>query len=99
MGWKLLSELLSSIIIHFFKGGAAAFTHFCPTWPLLSLFLKMSAMRLDLTCRVYPELDSMAMDMDMIDHFDRLPDSRLLLVFNKIGEVKALCGCCVVLLQ
>ncbi|XP_077253857.1 F-box protein At5g46170-like [Tasmannia lanceolata] len=31
-----------------------------------------------------------------IDHFDRLPDSLLLLVFNKIGDVKALGRCCVV---
>lgn len=48
-------------------------------------------MRPDLTCRVYPEPDSMD-----IDHFDRLPDSVLLLVFNKIGDVKALGRCCVV---
>ncbi|XP_058098150.1 F-box protein At5g46170 [Magnolia sinica] len=32
----------------------------------------------------------------MTDHFDRLPDSLLLLVFNKIGDVKALGRCCVV---
>ncbi|XP_041026832.1 F-box protein At5g46170-like [Juglans microcarpa x Juglans regia] len=32
----------------------------------------------------------------LIDHFDRLPDSLLLLVFNKIGDVKALGRCCVV---
>jgi hypothetical protein len=31
-----------------------------------------------------------------IDHFDCLPDSLLLLVFNKIGDVKALGRCCVV---
>jgi hypothetical protein len=31
-----------------------------------------------------------------IDHFDRVPDSLLLLVFNKIGDVKALGRCCVV---
>ncbi|KAK2447589.1 F-box family protein [Trifolium repens] len=31
-----------------------------------------------------------------IDHFDRIPDSLLLLVFNKIGDVKALGRCCVV---
>ncbi|KAE8715351.1 F-box protein [Hibiscus syriacus] len=31
-----------------------------------------------------------------IDHFDRLPDSLLLLVFNMIGDVKALGRCCVV---
>ncbi|KAG2688972.1 hypothetical protein I3760_09G117400 [Carya illinoinensis] len=32
----------------------------------------------------------------LIDHFDQLPDSLLLLVFNKIGDVKALGRCCVV---
>ncbi|XP_038996552.1 F-box protein At5g46170-like [Hibiscus syriacus] len=31
-----------------------------------------------------------------IDHFDRLPDSILLLVFNNIGDVKALGRCCAV---
>nr|POE97463.1 f-box protein [Quercus suber] len=31
-----------------------------------------------------------------IDHFDRLPDSILLLIFNRIGDVKALGRCCVV---
>ncbi|KAE8715052.1 F-box protein [Hibiscus syriacus] len=31
-----------------------------------------------------------------IDQFDRLPDSLLLLIFNKIGDVKALGRCCVV---
>ncbi|KAF5738324.1 F-box protein [Tripterygium wilfordii] len=41
----------------------------------------------DPTFRIYPE---------PIDHFDRLPDSVLLLVFNKIGDVKALGRCCVV---
>ncbi|XP_022146605.1 F-box protein At5g46170-like [Momordica charantia] len=30
------------------------------------------------------------------DHFDRLPDSLLLLIFNKIGDVKALGRCCAV---
>ena len=34
--------------------------------------------------------------MSEIDHFDRLPDSLLLLIFNKIGDVKALGRCCVV---
>ncbi|KAK8559922.1 hypothetical protein V6N13_016654 [Hibiscus sabdariffa] len=33
---------------------------------------------------------------DPIDHFDRLPDSLLLLIFNRIGDVKALGRCCVV---
>ncbi|KAG4195914.1 hypothetical protein ERO13_A06G138800v2 [Gossypium hirsutum] len=31
-----------------------------------------------------------------LDHFDRLPDSLLLLIFNKIGDVKALGRCCLV---
>lgn len=31
-----------------------------------------------------------------IDHFDHLPDSILLLIFNRIGDVKALGRCCVV---
>ncbi|KAJ0960123.1 hypothetical protein J5N97_000096 [Dioscorea zingiberensis] len=53
----------------------------------------MSSLRVypDLTSRVYPEPDHRR-----IDHFDRLPDSLLLLVFNKIGDVKALGRCCVV---
>ncbi|KAJ1414208.1 F-box-like domain superfamily [Sesbania bispinosa] len=43
------------------------------------------------SCRIYPEPHA-----SQIDHFDRLPDSLLLLVFNKIGDVKALGRCCVV---
>lgn len=43
----------------------------------------------DLGSRIYP-------DSAAIDHFDRLPDSLLLLVFNKIADVKALGRCCVV---
>ncbi|KAL5097026.1 hypothetical protein RYX36_001353 [Vicia faba] len=39
--------------------------------------------------RIYPYFPQ-------IDHFDRIPDSLLLLVFNKIGDVKALGRCCVV---
>uniref|UniRef100_A0A3Q7F1Y6 F-box domain-containing protein n=1 Tax=Solanum lycopersicum TaxID=4081 RepID=A0A3Q7F1Y6_SOLLC len=31
-----------------------------------------------------------------MDHFDRLPDSILLFIFNKIGDVKALGRCSVV---
>ncbi|CAL9771891.1 unnamed protein product [Musa acuminata subsp. burmannicoides] len=31
-----------------------------------------------------------------IDHFDRLPDSVLLLVFNRVGDVKDLGRCCIV---
>ncbi|MFQ6666635.1 hypothetical protein Gotur_032916 [Gossypium turneri] len=41
---------------------------------------------------VYPDPDQ----REPVDHFDRLPDSVLLLVFNKIGDVKALGRCCVV---
>ncbi|XP_073299179.1 F-box protein At5g46170-like [Primulina huaijiensis] len=47
----------------------------------------MCSMRLELGSRLYPE---------QIDHFDRLPDSILLLIFNRIGDVKALGRCCVV---
>ncbi|XP_044460747.1 F-box protein At5g46170 [Mangifera indica] len=53
--------------------------------------------------RIFPVCESIDMDMGLgldldlgIDHFDRLPDSLLLLVFNKIGDVKALGRCCVV---
>ncbi|KAJ9153160.1 hypothetical protein P3X46_026631 [Hevea brasiliensis] len=51
----------------------------------------MTSFRPDPTSRIYPEPESLS-----IDHFDRLPDSLLLLVFNKIGDVKALGRCCVV---
>ncbi|KAK7245648.1 hypothetical protein RIF29_40496 [Crotalaria pallida] len=51
----------------------------------------MSSLRADLSIRIYPEPDR-----SESDHFDRLPDSLLLLVFNKIGDVKALGRCCVV---
>ncbi|KAF7803147.1 F-box protein [Senna tora] len=51
----------------------------------------MASFRSDLTSRIYPEPD-----VADVDHFDRLPDSLLLLVFNKIGDVKALGRCCVV---
>ncbi|OMO70324.1 hypothetical protein CCACVL1_18984 [Corchorus capsularis] len=47
----------------------------------------MASIRSDPIHRIHPE---------PIDHFDRLPDSLLLLVFNKIGDVKALGRCCVV---
>lgn len=47
----------------------------------------MSSAWVDPGSRIFPE---------PIDHFDRLPDSLLLLVFNKIGDVKALGRCCVV---
>ncbi|XP_073150581.1 F-box protein At5g46170-like [Henckelia pumila] len=48
---------------------------------------EMGSMRLDLGSRLHPE---------QIDHFDRLPDSILLLIFNRIGDVKALGRCCAV---
>lgn len=47
--------------------------------------------RSDPPSRIHPEPQTLE-----IDHFDRLPDSILLLVFNKIGDVKALGRCCVV---
>lgn len=59
----------------------------------------MSSFRPDLTAaRIYPEPPPFMEDNDGagVDHFDRLPDSLLLLVFNKIGDVKALGRCCVV---
>ncbi|GAA0165098.1 hypothetical protein LIER_20587 [Lithospermum erythrorhizon] len=46
-----------------------------------------SSIKLDLTTRIVPE---------PIDHFDDLPDSLLLLIFNRIGDVKALGRCCIV---
>lgn len=47
----------------------------------------MGSSRADLNCRIFPE---------PLDHFDRMPDSLILLVFNKIADVKALGRCCVV---
>ncbi|KAL3615195.1 hypothetical protein CASFOL_040856 [Castilleja foliolosa] len=47
----------------------------------------MASIRLDLGGKIHPE---------PIDHLDRLPDSIILLIFNKIGDVKALGRCCVV---
>jgi len=37
-----------------------------------------------------------SMQMPTIDHFDRLPDSLLLLIFNKLADIKALGRCCAV---
>lgn len=34
--------------------------------------------------------------MQAADHFDRLPDSLLLLIFNKLADIKALGRCCAV---
>eukprot|EP01018_Ginkgo_biloba_P030812 Gb_14472 [translate_table: standard] len=42
---------------------------------------------------------TMAIDGDgssCVDHFDRLPDSLLLLIFNRLRDIKALGRCCVV---
>ncbi|CAI9782163.1 unnamed protein product [Fraxinus pennsylvanica] len=47
----------------------------------------MGSMRLDLSKKNH---------LEKIDHFDRLPDSLLLLIFNNIGDIKALGRCCVV---
>lgn len=47
----------------------------------------MGSIGADLCCRIYPE---------PVDDFDRLPDSLILLIFNRIGDVKALGRCCVV---
>ncbi|KAL1193745.1 F-box protein [Cardamine amara subsp. amara] len=49
--------------------------------------------RSDPPSRIHPEPSQ---TLEEIDHFDLLPDSILLLVFNKIGDVKALGRCCVV---
>ncbi|KAK9051306.1 hypothetical protein SSX86_027933 [Deinandra increscens subsp. villosa] len=53
----------------------------------------MSSLRPDLTTKIHPEPPHPA---DSVDYFDLLPDSILLLIFNKIGDVKALGRCCVV---
>ncbi|CAL9175243.1 unnamed protein product, partial [Musa hybrid cultivar] len=37
-----------------------------------------------------------AVEEEGIDHFDRLPDSVLLVIFNRIGDVKTLGRCCAV---
>ncbi|THU74891.1 hypothetical protein C4D60_Mb04t38190 [Musa balbisiana] len=46
-------------------------------------------------CRA-PAVEVAAKEEEGIDHFDRLPDSVLLVIFNRIGDVKALGRCCVV---
>lgn len=54
----------------------------------------MCSLRAD---QIYPDPDAFGFGIGIgIDHFDRLPDSLLLLVFNKIADVKALGRCCVV---
>ncbi|KAL8468521.1 hypothetical protein ACS0TY_031654 [Phlomoides rotata] len=47
----------------------------------------MASIRADLCYKIHPE---------PIDHLDNLPDSLILLIFNRIGDVKALGRCCVV---
>uniref|UniRef100_A0A7N0VGL9 F-box domain-containing protein n=1 Tax=Kalanchoe fedtschenkoi TaxID=63787 RepID=A0A7N0VGL9_KALFE len=56
----------------------------------------MPSLRPDLACRICPEPCKEEEEEREIDHFDRIPDSVLLLVFNQIGDVKALGRCCVV---
>ncbi|KAK4729595.1 hypothetical protein R3W88_022583 [Solanum pinnatisectum] len=45
----------------------------------------MGSSKSDLRSTIYPE---------PVDHFDQLPDPVLLLIFNKIGDVKTLGRCC-----
>ncbi|KAJ4967874.1 hypothetical protein NE237_014575 [Protea cynaroides] len=64
-----------------------------------SLFLHVSS-QTDLRGRIWPELyqepETEPESEAEIDHFDRVPNSLLLIVFNKIGDVKALGRCCLV---
>ncbi|XP_047308904.1 F-box protein At5g46170-like [Impatiens glandulifera] len=53
----------------------------------------MSSFRPDPPIKIHPDPYSF---LSGIDHFDRLPDSILLLIFNKITDVKALGRCCIV---
>ncbi|KAI3680918.1 hypothetical protein L6452_35697 [Arctium lappa] len=60
----------------------------------------MSSLLPDLTTKIYPEPPCSSLSVAMaeeedggVDRFDYLPDSLLLLVFNKIGDVKALGRC------
>ncbi|KAK9074385.1 hypothetical protein SSX86_006983 [Deinandra increscens subsp. villosa] len=53
----------------------------------------MSSLRPDPTSKIHPEPPYTA---EPADQFDRLPDSLLLLIFNRIGDVKSLGRCCVV---
>ncbi|KAM7500554.1 hypothetical protein LguiA_024968 [Lonicera macranthoides] len=55
------------------------------------IIIMSSSLRPDLSKKIYPEPYTTG-----IDHFDILPDSLLLLIFNKIGDVKALGRCCLV---
>lgn len=57
----------------------------------------MSSLRPDLTTKIYPEpYTTSTEEPEVEDHFDLLPDSLLLLIFNRIGDVKALGRCCLV---
>ncbi|KAI3758418.1 hypothetical protein L6452_05979 [Arctium lappa] len=58
----------------------------------------MSSLRPDLTNKIYRESSySFSSSEDKaVNHFDLLSESLLLLIFNKIGDVKALGCCCVV---
>ncbi|CAH1434262.1 unnamed protein product [Lactuca virosa] len=60
----------------------------------------MSSLLPDLTTKIYPEPPcsflSVAAEDEGVDRFDQLPDSLLLLIFNRIGDVKALGRCCAV---
>ncbi|KAF8391036.1 hypothetical protein HHK36_023336 [Tetracentron sinense] len=65
-----------------------------PDLSSLSIHLPMSSLRPDLTGKIWP-LPEPSTVVPEIDHFDRLPDPLLLLLFNKIGDVKALGRCSV----
>ncbi|KAK6932185.1 F-box domain [Dillenia turbinata] len=54
-----------------------------------------SSLRPDPTAKIHPE-PSFSHPPPSIDYFDRLPDSLLLLIFNRICDVKALGRCCIV---
>ncbi|KAK1422779.1 hypothetical protein QVD17_18065 [Tagetes erecta] len=59
----------------------------------------MSSLLPDLSTRIYPEPPCRLLsvpEVDGVDRFDELPDSLLLLIFNRIGDVKALGRCCAV---
>ncbi|RZR81930.1 hypothetical protein BHM03_00008240 [Ensete ventricosum] len=43
-----------------------------------------------------PAVEKETEEEEGIDHFDRLPDSVLLVIFNRVGDVKALGRCCAV---
>ncbi|CAM8912079.1 unnamed protein product [Rhodiola kirilowii] len=52
----------------------------------------MSLIRSDLVSKIWPE----PYLAPGVDYFDEVPDSLILVIFNKIGDVKALGRCCVV---